>query len=319
MTIAANIEFPEEMETVARVGAQGVGLYRSEFLFLTTAPRLPSEDDHLAAYRRIAGESRGYPVTIRTFDLGGEKYFHEVLEEREPNPVLGLRAVRFCLRRPEILRTQLRALLRVAAETGNVRVLVPMITTLEEWRQVKGMVESCRRELEDEGVAVEVPPLGAMVEVPAAALLAGSLAAEADFLSIGTNDLIQYTLAVDRGNRSVAHLYDPWHPAVLELVRRTIEAGHERGVSVSLCGELASDPLGALTLLGLGLEEFSCNPVVIPEIRTLLRAADAREARTIVGEALRLATGEEIRQRLSAAFGDLMERVLGQALHHPEA
>jgi len=317
LTIAANIEFPEEMETVRRVGAQGVGLYRSEFLFLTTAPRLPTEDDHLAAYRKIAAGAGGYPVTIRTFDLGGEKYFHEVLEEREPNPVLGLRAVRFCLRRPEILRTQLRALLRVAAEAGNVRVLVPMITTLDEWRQVRAMVEDCRRELEEQGIDAGTPPLGPMVEVPAAAMVAEALAAESDFLSIGTNDLIQYTLAVDRGNRSVAHLYDPWHPAVLELVRRTIEAGHGRGVSVSLCGELASDPLGALTLLGLGLEEFSCNPVVIPEIRTLLRAADARRARQVVGEALGLPTGGEIRQRLSRAFGELMEQVLGQALHHP--
>ncbi|UCF67973.1 MAG: phosphoenolpyruvate--protein phosphotransferase [Acidobacteriota bacterium] len=314
LRVAANIEFPEEMTTVRRVGAQGVGLYRSEFLFLTSSPQLPSEEDHVRAYRQIAERAEGELVVIRTLDLGGEKYFHEVLDGEETNPVLGMRAVRFCLARPDIFRTQLRGLLKVAHEVGNVWIMVPMISGLAEWRAVKSFFETIKKELREEGIDPAGVPLGCMIEVPSAALVADQLAREASFLSIGTNDLVQYTLAVDRNNLSVSYLNDPWHPAVMRLVRDTIAAGHAAGTPVSLCGEFASDPFGALTLLGLGLTMFSCTPTSIPEIRSLLRAASAWEAKRVVEEAMRLGTGREIRERVEDAFGELVENVLGPEL-----
>ncbi|MDQ7006243.1 MAG: phosphoenolpyruvate--protein phosphotransferase [Acidobacteriota bacterium] len=314
LVLRGNVEFPEEMKTLRRVGATGVGLYRSEFLFLTTAPRLPDEEQHFEAYCRIAREAEGAPVVIRTLDLGGEKYFHDVLESGEANPVMGLRAVRFCLKRPDIFRTQLRGLLLAAAEHPNIRVMVPMISGLEEWRAVRMMVSRTREELESEGRTIPPVPLGPMIEIPSAALMADALARESDFFSIGTNDLQQYTLAVDRGNRSVAYLNDPCHPAVLRLLRETILAARRRKIPISLCGEMASDPLGALTLLGMGLREFSCNPAMVSEIRSILRRCSERAARRVVSEAMELATGQEIRARLEEAFSGLLEAVLGPSL-----
>lgn len=302
LQVLANIEFPEEMATCRRIGAQGVGLYRSEFLFLTVAPNLPTEEDHAEAYRKIAEAAHPDQVVIRKLDLGGEKYFHKVLEAGEANPVLGLRAVRFCLSRPDIFRTQLRGLLRVAAEVGNISILVPMISGVEEWLQVVRFVGEVREELEREGHRVPHVPLGPMIEIPGAALVAEHLALASDFLSIGTNDLIQYTLAVDRGNRRVAYLHDPWHPAVLRLIKMTIDAGRGAGIPVSLCGEMASDPLGALTLLGLGLEVFSCNPLALPEIRNLLRTASVAEAREAVKGALAMPNGAAVKLHLAERF-----------------
>ena len=301
--LLANIEFPEEMATVARIGAHGVGLYRSEFLFLSVAPNVPDEADHYDAYRRIAEAAGPRQVVIRTLDLGGEKYFHQVLEAGEANPVLGLRAVRFCLSRPDIFRPQVRGLLRVAAEYGNVSILVPMISGVEEWRQVRAFIEETRATLEAEGLVFHAKvPLGAMIEIPAAAMVSDHLAREADFFSIGTNDLIQYTVACDRGNRRVSYLYDPWHPGVLRMLERTIAAGRAAGIPVALCGEMASDPLGALTLLGLGLREFSCNPLALPKVRTALRAASAEDAARSLAAALKLPSGFEIRAFLEEEF-----------------
>ncbi|GAB4376603.1 MAG: phosphoenolpyruvate--protein phosphotransferase [Acidobacteriota bacterium] len=315
--VAANVEFPEELETCRRVGADGVGLYRSEFLFLTTAPRLPSEEDHFAVYRRILTSAAGQPVVIRTLDLGGEKYFHEVLHGGEANPVMGLRAVRLCLRRPEIFRTQLRALYRAAVGHPNLRVLVPMISSLEEWRRVRAFVGQVVDELPSGERPDPLPPLGCMIEVPAAALEAPRLAREADFLSLGTNDLVQYTLAVDRANAAVAHLHDPFHPAVLELIERTVVAGREASVPVSLCGEMASDPLGAITLVGLGLTDLSCNPLVIPEIRAVLADVDAGEAARTVARARRAGTGPEIRQEIEQAFLPRVRALVGEVRLEP--
>lgn len=304
--LSANIEFPEEMNTVRRVGAEGIGLYRSEFLFLSVAPHLPTEEDHYEAYSKIAKAALPDRVVIRTLDLGGEKYFHKVLEAGEANPVLGLRAVRFCLFRPDIFRTQLRGLLRVAAENGNVSILVPMVSGIEEWRAVRNFIEEVRRDLEREGLKIPAVPCGPMIEVPSAALVADHLARESDFFSIGTNDLIQYALAVDRNNRRVAGLFDCLHPSVLRLIQRTIEAGRRQGIPVSLCGEMASDPLGALTLLGLGLEEFSCNPLLVPEIRSLLRVVSREDAQAAVRETMELPSGAEIRQELQERFGPIL-------------
>ena len=262
----------------------------------------------------MARELEGQPVVIRTLDLGGEKYFNDVLESGEPNPVMGLRAIRFCLKRPDIFRTQLRGLLLAAAEYPNIRIMIPMISGLEEWREVRAMVAGVREELEAEGHRIPPVPLGPMIEIPAAALVVDALARESDFLSIGTNDLQQYTLAVDRGNRSVAYLNDPWHPALLRLLREIILAARRREIPVALCGEMASEPLGALTLLGLGLREFSCNPVMVSEVRSILRRCSEKAARRVVSEAMELPTGKEIREHLEAAFGGLVEAVLGPSL-----
>jgi phosphotransferase system enzyme I (PtsI) len=314
LTVSANIEFPEEMDALTRVGAQGVGLYRSEFLFLSTSPSLPTEEDHVEAYRTIAQKAGGQPIVIRTLDLGGEKYFHRVLEGGEANPVLGLRAVRFCLARPDIFRTQLRGLLRAAAEFRNISIMVPMVSSLDEWRQVKLFVDQVRNEMRQEGIELGLVPLGPMIEVPAAALVVDALARESDFLAIGTNDLVQYTLAVDRGNTAVSHLHQPWHPAVLRLVREIVLAGRREEIPVSLCGEMASDALGALTLLGLGLTRFSCNTGVIPEIRALLRHASEAEARRIVSDAASRACTDEVREALMEGFGPVLQAVLGSEM-----
>lgn len=311
VVVAANIEFPEEMETCRRLGAQGVGLYRSEFLFLSTSPKLPTEADHEQAYEWIARAALPDPVVVRTLDLGGEKYFHDVLDGGESNPVMGLRAVRFCLQRPDIFRTQLRGLLRVAARSGNVRILVPMISSVSEWREVKAFVLGVREEIERVEGALPAVPLGCMIEIPGAALQADALAAESDFLAIGTNDLIQYTLAVDRSNASVSSLYDPFHPAVLELIERSIDAGKARGIPVSLCGEMASDALGALVLLGLGLERFSCNAVLVPEIRRLLRGVERSVAARVVDEARSASGGASLRPFVEHAFREVIAAALG--------
>jgi phosphotransferase system enzyme I (PtsI) len=314
VSISANIEFPEEMESLARVGAQGVGLYRSEFLFLSTSPALPTEDDHVKAYRSIAQKAGGQPVVIRTLDLGGEKYFHRVLEGGEANPVLGLRAVRFCLARPDIFRTQLRGVLRAAAEFRTISIMVPMVSSIDEWRQVRAFVDQVRRELVQEGVELNHVPLGPMIEVPGAALVVDALAKESDFLAVGTNDLVQYTLAVDRGNNAVSHLHQPWHPAVLRLVREIVLAGKREEIPVSLCGEMASDPVGALTLLGLGLRRFSCNIGVIPEIRAVLRHTSEAHARQVVASAMEQACTEEVREVLLEGFAPVLREVLGSDL-----
>ncbi|MBP7148471.1 MAG: phosphoenolpyruvate--protein phosphotransferase [Acidobacteria bacterium] len=316
LTVAGNIEFPEEIATLERVAAHGIGLYRSEFLFLATSPRLPSEAEHLEAYRLVARAALPGPLVIRTFDLGGDKSFSQFTEAgEEDNPVMGMRAVRYSLKRPDIFRQQIRALLRVAAETPRIWILVPMVSGVEEWRAVLRLVAGVRGELESAGEKIPAVPLGCMIEVPSAALVADHLAREADFLSIGSNDLMQYALAVDRGNSAVAYLNDPWHPALLRLVEMTIAAGQRAGIPVGFCGEMASDPLGALTLLGLGLRGYSCNPVMIPEIRELLRVGSSEEARAAVRRALELPTGQDVRAHLAASLGPRIARVPGLAAH----
>jgi len=278
VTLRANIEFLEEAAAAMRFGAAGIGLYRSEFLFVATAPAFPTEDEQLDTYRQLAQRVAPYPVVIRTLDLGGEKYFHDVLERAEPNPVLGLRGLRLCLRRPELFRPQLRALLRAAAG-ADLRILLPLVTSPGEIREVRRLLE---REAEDLQ-AKRIPhragvPLGAMIETPAAAGIADLLARDADFLSVGTNDLIQYALAVDRGNPSVAALYDPLHPAILRMLRFVLRAGAQRGVPVSLCGEMAADPALVPVLVGLGFRELSVPPRAIPPVRDAVRAQVAADA-----------------------------------------
>jgi phosphotransferase system enzyme I (PtsI) len=278
VTLRANVEFLEEAAAAMRFGAAGIGLYRSEFLYVATAPDLLSEEEQLHTYRELAARVAPHPVVIRTLDLGGEKYFHDVLERAEPNPVLGLRGLRLCLRRPELFRPQLRALLRAAAG-ADLRILLPMVTTPAEVREVRRLLDRESDDLRSRGIPCRPNvTLGVMIETPAAAGIADLLAREADFLSVGTNDLIQYALAVDRGNPSVAPIYDPLHPAILRLLRFVLRAGAAAGVPVSLCGEMAADPALTPVLLGLGFRELSCPPRAIPPVRDAVRALVAADA-----------------------------------------
>jgi phosphotransferase system enzyme I (PtsI) len=302
--LMANIELPEETAAALRYGAEGIGLYRSEFLYLREAPELPDEEQLHRAYRDLAAAMLPHEVVIRTLDLGGEKFFAGVPGIHEPNPVLGLRAIRLCLGRPELFRAQLRAALRAALH-GKVRLLLPMVSGVEEIREARARIDAVRREMERDGVPCQSEvPLGVMIEVPAAALCADRLAAEVDFFAIGTNDLIQYTLAIDRNNESVSYLYRPLHPAILMLVRRVVEAASARGLRVSVCGEMAADPFAAVVLIGLGITELSMNPAAIPGVKQMIRSIAARDARAIVDEALALDTAaaieETVRRRVLA-------------------
>jgi phosphotransferase system enzyme I (PtsI) len=301
ITLLANIDLPTEIESARHWNVEGVGLYRSEFLYMKMSPNLPTEEDHVEAYRQMVRDMGDLPVTIRTFDLGGRKLAREVIGGDEANPVLGLRGIRLCFSQPEFFRTQLRALLRVAGEfePGRVRIMFPLISGIEEFRIARLLVQEIINELEDEGHEVRTTvPLGAMVEVPSAAVLAEEMAREVDFISIGTNDLIQYTLAVDRSNDLVADLYRPTSPAVLRLIAMVIDAGHSAGVAVSMCGEMAADPLMVPVLVGLGLDRFSINPQAVPVVRALVRQLSYRESSHIARRALKMVTAREVEEYL---------------------
>jgi phosphoenolpyruvate-protein phosphotransferase (PTS system enzyme I) len=303
----ANIELPEEIAPALAMGAEGVGLFRSEFIYLRRET-LPTEEDHFEIYSRLARGAGAFPVTIRTLDIGGEKSLPQLNIEKEPNPALGLRAVRFSLRNKDLFRIQLRAILR-ASEAKNVRILVPMVTEVDEVVEVKAIFEDVKRELRREGQAFdERIPLGVMIEVPAAAALADILLKEVDFVSIGTNDLIQYFLAVDRSNEFVTYLFKPLHPAVLRLIRSVIQAARKAGKDVVVCGEMAADTLGAIVLLGFGLRTFSMNPIFIPRIKKALRSIECRTAERIVEETMKLRSAQEIEEYVT-------EEIL---LRHPQ-
>ena len=287
-----NIEFPEEVSSLLAHGGEGVGLYRTEFLYLNRDD-LPTEEEHLKAYRSILTEMGDRPVTIRTLDLGGDKL---PLGHRthEPNPALGLRAIRFTLRHPHLFRTQLRAIWR-ASTIGNPRIMLPLIAGITELREAKAQIWAARAELVKEGVPVrEHLPIGIMVETPAAAMAADRLARECDFFSIGTNDLIQYSLAIDRGNREVAYLYRPLHLGILRMIQHTVEGARSAGIDVAMCGEMAGDPAYALMLLGLGLDALSMNPADIPLVKRVFREADMREARELLDAAMSFSSVDEI-------------------------
>jgi phosphotransferase system enzyme I (PtsI) len=307
-TPMANIELPEEVQMGFAYGAEGIGLFRSEFIFLQRTT-LPTEEEHYETYARIAREARPAPVYIRTVDIGGEKSLPQLKIEQEPNPALGLRAVRLSLKNRDMFRTQLRAILRASA-LRNVRVLVPMVTEIEEVLEVKRLFREVKAECDERKIEYDRQiPLGVMIEVPAAAALADLLAKEVDYLSIGTNDLIQYFLAVDRSNEHVSYLYKPLHPAILRLVRSVIRTARREGKGVTVCGEMAADPVSALVLLGFGLTMFSMNPIFIPRIKRVLRSVEVRTVRRIVNAALELRTAQEIEEYI-------IEKVL---VKHPQA
>ncbi len=311
VTLLANIDLVHEIDAAKEGGAEGIGLFRSEFLFLQAAPELPDEEEQAAAYAALLEAFPDGPVTIRTFDLGGKKLAREVLGAPEANPVLGLRGVRLCLQKPDFFRTQLRALLRAAGRgPGGLRVMVPLIGHVEEVKTVRVLLDRYREELRHEGHPVPKKVLvGAMVEVPAAAMIAEHLAREVDFFALGTNDLTQYTLAVDRGNEQVANLFRPFHPAVLRLVERVISTGERFGIPVSLCGEMAADPLAVPVLVGLGLREFSMHPPALPVVRSLVRAMSFREGRRIAQKALALSTAKAVEEHLLEQLSGLLSHL----------
>src|SRR6266851_3035898 len=296
IVLQANIELVEELKDAIRFGAEGIGLYRSEFLYISKSPALPNEEEHLQLYRALVEALAPRDCIIRTFDLGGKKLAREVIGSREDNPVLGLRGLRLCMKHRDMFRTQLRALLRASA-FGNLKIMFPVVTSVQELRQVKTLVRELRADLDAEGIAHNPDlPIGIMIEVPSAAIIADILATESDFFAIGTNDLIQYSLAIDRSNENVSYLYEPLHPALLRLIKGIIDAGKAAGIPVSLCGEMASDPLYAVVLLGLGLEIFSMNPSSIPIIKNIVRSVRYRDCRRIAEMALQKRTAQEIEE-----------------------
>jgi phosphotransferase system enzyme I (PtsI) len=302
--LLANLELPEDAQGACMNGATGVGLYRTEFLYMNRE-NLPDEEEHLAVYREARRELGGIPITIRTLDLGADKQVDGASPGCPPvcNPSLGLRAIRLCLKDPDLFRPQLRAILRASAE-GPVRVMIPMLTSVGEIDSVKTILAQLREELEQERIPFDPKlPVGGMIEVPAAALCAAAFADRLDFLSIGTNDLVQYTLAIDRVDDSVNYLYDPLHPAVLRLLRMIIEAGRQAGKPVTMCGEMAGDPHFTRLLLGLGLRELSMQPGSLLEIKEIVRSADVGRLEAEVDRLYRRLDQESPRRLLDRLNG----------------
>jgi phosphoenolpyruvate-protein phosphotransferase len=292
--VLANVGQRADVEAALHAGAEGIGLLRTEFLFIGR-DTMPSEQEQEAAYRGIAGSLGGRPLILRTLDVGGDKPLPFLPVPAEANPFLGLRGLRLGLARPDVLRTQLRAVLRVAAD-HPVKVMFPMVTSLAEVRAAKALVEEARREVEDAGG--RVPPnleVGIMVEVPAAALAAEAFAPDVDFFSIGTNDLTQYTLAAERGNQSVAGFADALHPAVLRLIGMTVQGARSHGRLVGVCGEIAGDPVAVPILVGLGVRELSAAPPAVPRVKRAVRETDLGSARSLADQALALDSAEAVR------------------------
>ena len=312
VSLAANIEFPEEIPTVLQHGADSVGLYRTEYFYMNRNG-LPTEDEQFEAYKNLGPSFGDKPVIVRTLDLGGDKFISQFDLPKEMSPFMGWRAIRFCLARPDVFKTQLRAILRASA-FGNLKIMFPMISGIEELRQAKALVEESKQELKQKNIKYNPTiEIGAMIEVPSAALTSDILSREVSFFSIGTNDLIQYALAVDRTNEKIAYLYEPTHPAVLRLIKNIIESGHKSGIWVGMCGEMSGDPSLAILLLGLGLDEFSMPSANILEIKNVIRNVTMVQAQAIAKEALLLSTGTEVddflKKKLKEILPDMYEGI----------
>jgi phosphotransferase system enzyme I (PtsI) len=291
--LQANIEMVDEVPSAKTHGAEGIGLYRTEILYLNRKD-LPTEEEHYHAYRRLAESIHPAAATIRTLDIGGDKFLPDYSKGNEMNPAMGLRAIRFSMKEIEIFKVQLRGILRASAH-GKLKILFPMISWIEEIRQAKAILDEVRKGLLkgkipfDQGIQI-----GAMIEIPSASITADILAREVDFFSIGTNDLIQYALAVDRINEHVSYLYEPLHPAILRIIRGVVQSAHQVGIPVAICGEMAAEPAYSLILLGLGLDEFSMNPVSIPKVKKVLRMSRFEETQALVEEVFQFKTASEI-------------------------
>jgi phosphotransferase system enzyme I (PtsI) len=293
LRLAANMEIPDEIATIKSHGAEGIGLYRTEMLY-TAYNRFPTEEEQFQIYRKILRRIAPHATTIRTLDIGGDKIVSDLEDIQSVNPALGLRAIRYCLKERNLLKNQIRAMLR-ASRYGPLKILIPMVTTVEELRQVKKVIADIKEELDAKKIRYDPNvKVGAMIEIPSAAIMADELAREVDFLSIGTNDLTQYTLAVDRANDEVSYLYEPLHPAILRLLKMVCDAGRSRNIEVSVCGEMAGNPTCFMILLGLGLVELSMNPVSIPRVKKLTRAVTFRHAKEILDRALDCRTAGEV-------------------------
>ena len=296
IVLSANVEQAEDAEAVQAFGAEGVGLFRTEYLFISKTT-LPTEEEQYQAYRKVAASLKPQPVLIRTLDLGGDKFLSQLQVPQELNPFLGWRAIRICLEQRDMFRQQLRAILRSSVE-GNVKLMYPMISGLDELIQANELVEECKAELSEEGIPFDPSmEIGAMIEIPSAVIIADTLAKHVKFFSIGTNDLIQYTLAVDRLNEKIAHLYQPTHPALISLLKMTIDAAHRNGIWVGVCGEVAGDASLVPLLLGLGADELSTSPSMVPEIKFLIRRLKQSEAKELADWALTCESSSEIYDR----------------------
>lgn len=314
IALFGNIEFPEEIKAIGENGGTGVGLYRTEFLYLTSSTE-PTEEDHLESYCRAIELSQGRPLVIRTLDLGADKYTQGHLVEPERNPFLGLRSIRYCLANPEMFKTQLRALLRASAH-GPIKIMLPLVTHVMELRQTKMILNDLGEELDEENIPFDRNiPIGIMVETPAAALMARAFANEAQFLSIGTNDLVQYTLAVDRGNERVAGLYNAANPAVLMLIKSVTRTARHVGIDLSICGEIAGQPLFIPLLLGMGVRTLSMSPGQIPAVKRVVRGLEIEQCESL---ARRVGSFDSDRQVL-ACLRDELRRIDPEALAGSES
>jgi phosphotransferase system enzyme I (PtsI) len=304
-----NIELPEEVVAVHDRGGEGIGLYRTEFQYLNRMD-FPAEETLYENYKDVIDVIPNHPVTIRTLDINGDKAVAYISPEDEINPALGLRAIRYCLKRPEIFKTQLRAILRAAVH-GDVRILFPMIASLEEVREAKRLFNQTAECLDKEGIPYKADiPIGIMMEVPSAVITADLIAKEVDFFSIGTNDLIQYTLAIDRGNRHVAHMYRALHPAILRMLKQLTDVSRETGTPTYMCGEMAGDPRMMPVLLGLGLDELSMNPQSIPAAKRMVRALSLKESREFLDTALKMQTVAAVESLLEDSYSEALAAAL---------
>jgi phosphotransferase system enzyme I (PtsI) len=305
LEVMANIELPEEVVSVRNYGGDGIGLYRTEFQYMNR-PVFPGEDELFERYKDVVEVMDNKPVTIRTLDINGDKALTNHYNHAEANPVLGLRAIRYCLKKPDIFKTQLRAILRAAA-FGKVRVMFPMISAYFEIRLAKRMLDDAAESLEKEGLSYNRKiDVGIMIEVPSAVITADLMAEEVDFFSIGTNDLIQYALAIDRGNKQVAHLYQPLDPAIIRMLKHVADVAKDKGVRVFMCGEMAGTPHHIPILLGMGLDELSMNPQSIPIAKRVIRSVNLKDSQSLLKQALKQTNAKSVFELVRDAFGDIL-------------